>query len=124
MLLIFRAVSKLDLSSLEVTKDTVYDLDDLYYALEFALISEGVLKSDKAYDDYNVLKVRLQQIINSEYKKFFDVTEERVSKEYYIRNLFNNHNGRYQVINMNLNYIDERFAKTLTKIYTKMFLIL
>ena len=112
---------KLDLSSLEVTKDTVYDLDDLYYALEFALISEGVLKSDKAYDDYNVLKVRLQQIINSEYKKFFDVTEERVSKEYYIRNLFNNHNGRYQVINMNLNYIDERFAKTLTKIYTKMF---
>lgn len=49
-------------------KDIAYSLDDLYYALEFALISEGVLKSDKAYDEYNELKVRLQQIINSENK--------------------------------------------------------
>ena len=112
---------KLDLSSLEVSKDIAYSLDDLYYALEFALISEGVLKSDKAYDEYNELKVRLQQIINSENKKFFEVGETRITKDTYIRNLFNNHQGRFQIINMNLNYIDERFAKTLTKIFAKMF---
>ena len=30
-------------------------------------------------------------------------------------------NGNVQIVNMNLNYIDERFAKVLTKIYTKLF---
>jgi len=40
-----------------------YTLKDLYDAFEFALISEGVLNSDKIYDDYNVLKVRLRSLL-------------------------------------------------------------
>lgn len=112
---------KLDLSTIAVDKTLVYSLDDLYYAFEFALISEGILKSEKIYDESNQLKVRLQQIINSENKKFFTPGKERISKEAYIKNLFNDDTGKKQIINMNLNYIDERFAKMLTKIYTKMF---
>jgi uncharacterized protein len=112
---------KLDLSTIPIDQSLVYSLDDLYYAFEFALISEGVLKSEKVYDESNQLKVRLQQIINSENKKFFDPGNERISKEDYVRNLFDAPDGKKQIINMNLNYIDERFAKTLTKIYTKMF---
>src|SRR5574344_634001 len=112
---------KLDLSSLEIDLALVYDLDDLYYAFEFALISEGILKSEKIYDESNQLKVRLQQIINSENKKFFTPGKERISKERYIKELFSDENGKKQIINMNLNYIDRKFAKTLTKIYTKMF---
>ena len=113
---------KLDLSNIKTNDSSlVYDLDDLYYAFEFALISEGVLKSEKVYDELNQLKVRLQQIINSNNKQFFESGEERISKEKYIKELFGTGVDKRQVINMNLNYIDERFAKILTKIYTKMF---
>ena len=110
---------KLDLGNINGIPNFVYTLDDIYYALEFALISEGVLKSDKMYDEYNQLKVRLQQIINSDYKQFFNVGEF-ISKGEYVRNLFKSDRS-YQIINFNLNYIDERFAKKLTKIYSKLF---
>ena len=112
---------RLDLSTIKTDTTLVYNLDDLYYAFEFALISEGVLKSEKVYDELNQLKVRLQQIINSQNKIFFECKDERISKETYINNLFGEGNNKRQIINMNLNYIDERFAKILTKIYTKMF---
>lgn len=111
--------TKLDLGNINGIPNFVYTLDDIYYALDFALISEGVLKSDKMYDEYNQLKVRLQQIINSDYKHFFNVSEF-ISKGEYVRNLFNS-NKSYQIINFNLNCIDERFAKKITKIYSKLF---
>ncbi len=110
---------KLDLGNIKGIPNFVYSLDDIYYAMEFALISEGVLKSDKMYDEYNQLKVRLQQIINSDYKQYFNVSEY-VSKGEFVRNLFNQ-DRTYQIINFNLNYIDERMAKKLTKIYSKLF---
>ena len=112
---------KLDLSTIKPDISLAYSFDDLYYAFEFALISEGVLKSEKVFDESNQLKVRLQQIINSPNKRFFDSGSERISKEKYIKGLFSSPDGKRQIINMNLNYIDERFAKILTKIYTKMF---
>ena len=113
---------KLDLSTIFINQSIIYSLDDLYYAFEFALISEGVLKSEKIYDESNRLKVRLQQIINSPNKQFFDPGTTRISKDQFVRDLFTDGNGyKRQIINMNLNYIDERFAKVLTKIYTKMF---
>ena len=99
-----------------------YTLKDLYNAFEFALISEGVLKSDKVYDMNNILKVRLDAIINSDYGRYFEV-DEYIPKETYIRDLFTTRRGeKAQIINFNLNYVDERFAKTLTKIYSKLLL--
>lgn len=102
-------------------KPTKYTLRDLYNAFEFALLSEGVLKSDRIYDINNILKVRLESIINGDYGVYFDVPE-RIEKEIYIKKLFTNERGeKVQIINFNLNYVDERFAKTLTKIYSKLF---
>ena len=99
-----------------------YNLKDLYNAFEFALISEGVLKSDKVYDINNILKVRLDSIINGDYGKYFEV-DEYIPKETYIRDLFTVGTGeKAQIVNFNLNYVEERFAKTLTKIYSKLFL--
>jgi len=111
--------TKLDLGTIKGTINFVYSLEDIYYALEFALISEGILKSDKMFDDYIQLKVRLQQIINSDYKEYFKV-DEYISKGEYIRKLFNN-DRRYQIVNFNLNNIDDRFQKKITKIFSKLF---
>ena len=110
-------IQKFDISSVVIDRSVIYDLDDLYYALDFALISEGMLKSEKVYDEYNQLLTRLLQIINSDNKKFFVPGTHKISKDTFVKNLFDG----YQIINMNLNYIDERFAKTLTKIFTKIF---
>ena len=112
-------------NELKLSKDMVpqkYNLKDLYYAFEFALISEGVLKSDKVYDLNNILKVRLDNIINGEYGRYFEV-DEFIPKDEYINRLFHSSIGeQVQIVNFNLNYVDERFAKTLTKIYAKLFL--
>ncbi len=97
-----------------------YTLKDLRDAFEFALISEGVLKSDRIYDDSNVLKIRLNSLINSNYSTYFDYPEY-VTKQQYIKKLLTAHNGKKaQIINFNINYIDDRLAKTITKIYSKL----
>lgn len=97
-----------------------YTLKDLQDAFDFALISEGVLNSDKVYDDFNVLKVRLHSLVSSDYSKYFDY-DEYISKEEYIRRLLTAEDGKKaQIINFNINYIDDRLAKTITKIYSKL----
>ena len=103
-------------------KPKKYTLKDLYDAFEFALISEGILKSDKVYDVNNILKVRLESILNSEYLRYFE-SNDYISKEDYVKRLFTSEDGKMvQLLNFNLNYVDERFAKVLTKIFSKMFL--
>ena len=112
-------------SGLTLTNDMkpkIYTLRDLYKAFEFALISEGVLKSDTVYDMNNILKVRLDSIINGNYGKYFEV-DGYITRENFIKQLYTASNGeRVQIFNFNLNYVDERFAKTLTKLYSKIFL--
>ena len=98
-----------------------YTLKDLYGAFEFALISEGVLSSDKVYDEYNVLKVRLRSLVNSEYAKYFDVNEFETRDEFVKEILTVDNKRKAQIINFNINYVDDRFAKTLTKIYSRIF---
>ncbi len=98
-----------------------YTLKDLYDAFEFALISEGVLSSDKIFDEYNILKVRLRSLVNSDYAKYFDI-DEYETKDQFIKEILTVENGRKaQIINFNINYVDDRFAKTLTKIYSRIF---
>lgn len=98
-----------------------YTLKQLYEAFEFALISEGVLSSGKVFDEYNVLKVRLLSLLNGDYSKYFDV-ENYISRDDFVKKILTNENGRKaQIINFNINYVDDRFAKNLTKIYSRIF---
>lgn len=98
-----------------------YTLKDLYEAFEFALISEGILNSDKIFDQYNVLKVRLRSLLNSDYAKFFD-SFDYVSRDQFVKEILTMESGRKaQIINFNINYVDDRFAKTITKIYSRIF---
>ena len=99
-----------------------YTLNDLYSAFEFALISEGVLKSDKVFDINNTLKVRLESILNGDNLKYFEVNDY-TTKEDYVKRIFTNYDSsRVQLVNFNLNYVDERFAKVLTKVISKLLL--
>ena len=78
-----------------------YTLKDLKDALDFALISEGILKSEKIFDDSNVLKVRLHSLLTGNYSKYFEY-DRFISKDQYIKDLLSAPNDRKaQIINFN-----------------------
>ncbi|MEG1596838.1 MAG: DUF87 domain-containing protein [Bacilli bacterium] len=109
-------------SNIEITvnNDVAYTLTDLENALDFALISEGILKSDKVFDYANILSVRLHTLVNSKYSKFFE-GKEMITRKSYIEKLTHTLDGKkVQIINFNINYVDDTMAKTIVKIISKM----
>ena len=101
-------------------KFIAYTLKDLETAMDFALISEGILKSDKVYDYANVLSVRLHSLASSPNHVFFD-SNAYISKDTFLDRLFTNMNGqRCQIVNFNISYIEDRLAKVITKIISKL----
>lgn len=106
---------------LELPDGTIpFTLENLREAFDFALISEGILKSDKMYDKANVLKVRLDSLIKGEYAQYFKM-DKYVDKNTFIKELITASNGgRAQIININISYLDDRLAKTICKIYAKL----
>jgi len=98
-----------------------YNLTNLEEALEFALISEGILKSEKVYDFANVLSVRLHTLANSPNRKYFEYPEY-TDRNSYVRELLTDHltGNKCQIVNFNINYVDDRLAKVITKILSKM----
>lgn len=112
--------TKLNLNEIIIDKNYTYSLNDLYYALEFALMSEGTINSTLSYSKNNILKNRLQTIINSKYKSIFEVNEY-ITKEDYISKFFTKNEENAPLIIINLSTVDDRFAKILTKLFTKLF---
>lgn len=106
---------------LELPDGTIpFTLENLREAFDFALISEGILKSDKMYDKANVLKVRLDALIKSEYSAYFKM-DRYIDKNTFIKELVTAPTGgRAQIINVNISYLDDRLAKTICKIYSKL----
>ncbi len=117
-------ISKFMIENLELkTPDGTipYTLSDLEKAMDFALISEGVLKSDKVFDNANVLSVRLHSLVSSDYREFFSYPE-MTDKATYIDYLMSipGTGRKAQIVNFNINYVDDRFAKSLVKVITKL----
>lgn len=105
---------------IKIEKMIPYSLKDLEVAMDFALISEGILKSDKVYDEANVLSVRLHTLANSKEHIYFDVSNY-IPRDGYIRSLLTSYdNQKAQMVNFNINYINDRLAKVIVKIISKM----
>ena len=96
-----------------------YTLKDIENAIDFALISEGLFKSERVYDNNNLLKVRIHTLAKSEYNNYFNYPNY-ITKESFVNSLLIKNNRKAQVINFNINYVDDRFAKTIVKIICKM----
>ena len=98
-----------------------YTLADLELAMDFALINEGILKSEKVFDYANVLSVRLHTLANSEAKEYFSYPNY-VTRDAYIEDLLTDRQTgqKCQIVNFNINYVDDRLAKVMTKIVSRM----
>ncbi len=119
--LVMNFLQKFVLEDLELKLPDIsihYTLKDLLYALDFALIDEGVLNSERVYNVANELRVRLATIVNSEYCDFFNV-EEHYDSDAYFKELTTIDGMKAQVINIDLANINDRFAKVIAKIYSK-----
>ncbi len=99
---------------------TYFTINDLEVALNFTLISEGLLLNEKSYSEATALKVKLHTIANSSIRKFFEV-DNFISTSDFISNLILiGNNKRAQIINFVLEGIDDRLAKNLVKVYSRI----
>ena len=96
---------------------TLYDLE---VALNFALISEGLLLNEKTSAEAMALKVKLHTINNSSYKNIFDYGRFCNEIEFITDLIMIGQNKRAQIINFVLEEIDDRFAKALVKVYCRI----
>ena len=104
----------------EAKQANYFTLDDLEKALNFTLISEGLLRNEKAYNEAVTLKVRLHALAIGQNAKYFSYPKY-IDVNSYISSIVACPDGKKaQIINFNLEDIDDTLAKTITKIYTKM----
>ena len=96
-----------------------YTLDTLEKALNFTLISEGWLRNENTYGDAVTIKVRLHSLIVGENAKFFDCSNY-ISLESYLSSMLIDGGKKYQIINVNLDDVDDDFAKVITKIFSRL----
>ena len=99
---------------------TYFTIDDLEVALNFTLISEGLLLNEKSYSEATAMKVKLHTIANSTQRKFFEYDKFVTINEFISSLILVGNNKRAQIINFVLENIDDRFAKALVKIYSRI----
>ncbi len=97
----------------------IFTLNDLAKALEFTLISEGFNQNKNMHDDAQLLRVRLNNILHNEMAQFF-TGDAYVSADEYITKLVSLNGKKAQIININLETLDDNYAKSLVKIFSRI----
>ncbi len=102
-----------------VPEKAFYTLRDLANALEFTLISEGFQGNQMMYNEAMILQVRLNTIIGGNVNNYFDGSKY-TSTEDFVAELCQKENARAQIVNINLEDIDDAYAKVIVKIISKI----
>ncbi len=108
-----------ELNQCEPETTYYYNLRDFERALNFALISEGWLRNENVYADAITLKVKLHELVIGPYSKFFEC-KDFVRDDQFVSSLIINNNKKYQIVNINLEDVDDHFAKSVVKIYSRL----
>ena len=98
-----------------------YSLKDLEVALNFTLYSERYLLNEAMYDSAMSLKVKLHDLIVRGNGQFFS-GDSYITVEEYIKKIQLNGNKKSQIVNFNLEDVDDRFARSIVKIFGRMFM--
>ena len=104
----------------EEYEPTFFTLDLLETALNFTLISEGFLLNEKSYSEAVELKVKLHAINNSSNKEFFEYNNFITVEQYINSLLLTNDNRRVQIVNFVLEEVDDRLAKSIVKVISRI----
>ncbi len=98
-----------------------YSLHDLEVALNFTLYSERYLLNEAMYDSAMSLKVKLHNLASRTNSQFFS-SDRYITIDEYIKRIQINGNKKSQIVNFNLEDVDDRFARTVVKIFGRMFM--
>ena len=98
-----------------------YSLHDLEVALNFTLYSERYLLNEVMYDSAMSLKVKLHDLVTRGNGSFFS-SDGYITVEDYVKKIQINGNKKSQIVNFNLEDVDDRFARTIVKIFGRMFM--
>ncbi|MCI8588498.1 MAG: DUF87 domain-containing protein [Bacilli bacterium] len=110
---------KPELNQYEPEQVHYFTLGDMEKALNFALISEGWLRNENVYADAITLKVKLHELVIGPNARFFDC-KDFVRLDQYLSGLIVKDNQKFQIININLEDVDDAFAKSIVKIFTRL----
>ncbi len=108
-----------ELESIPEPVEYDYSIKDFQKAMEFTLISEGFQNNAKVYDDAIILRVRLSTIINTKVGTFF-INPGHIKLEDFIKSLVKVDNKKAQIININLEDVDDVYAKVIVKIFCRL----
>lgn len=108
-----------ELNQYEPEKVHYFTLNDMEKALNFALISEGWLRNENVYADAITLKVKLHELVIGNTAKFFDC-KEFVRLDQFFSNMIIKDGKKFQIININLEDVDDTFAKAVVKIFSRL----
>lgn len=97
-----------------------YSLMDFAKALEFTMISEGFQNNSNMFNDAMILKVRLSTILNTKVSKYF-CNNGFVPLDKFVSSLVVKNNKKAQIVNINLEDIDDTYAKVMVKIMSRLF---
>lgn len=105
----------------EMQEPTIYSYSmlDFSRALEFTLISEGFQNNSKVYDDAIMIKVRLSTILNTKVGSYF-VNKGYVTSLDFVNSLVAKNGKKAQIININLEDVDDVYAKVIVKIICRL----
>ena len=107
------------ITEMPIPEKAFYTLKDLANALEFTLISEGFQGNQMMYNEAMILQVRLNTIIGGQVNNYFDGSKY-TSTEEFVAELCRKENARAQIVNINLEDIDDAYAKVIVKIISKL----
>ena len=107
------------ITEMPIPEKAFYTLKDLANALEFTLISEGFQGNQAMYNEAMILQVRLNTIIGGQVNNYFDGSKY-TSTEEFVAELCRKDNARAQIVNINLEDIDDAYAKVIVKIISKL----
>ena len=103
----------------EEPEEYSFSLKDFAQALEFTLISEGFQNNSNLYDDAIILKVRINSIINSKVGSYF-IDNGYTPLDKFISNLVTKNGKKSQIININLEDVDDVYAKVMVKVMARI----
>lgn len=98
-------------------KNAVYTLEDFCVAVDFAILYEGSISSQRIHEYTATLNTRLQALVESEQGKLFTKTKFS-SVEEYINDLL----GNNQILNIDVSGLDDASAETVAKVMAKLLL--
>lgn len=107
---------KQDINSIVGEKKVIpYSLQRFYEAVEFAVLYEGSVSSNRIYEYTSTLVTRLKHLIESEQGSFFAATNFTSVAEY-IKSII----GDNQLLNIDISSLDDTATEVITKVFSKL----